>query len=214
MPPFPSLVVFSVKSHVCNTPSLTHPVLPSFLLFLVPSCLQSPSQSPSSSYLPLVLLSFFVFSSPIVPVSYSVPSFVWVFEVSLSQTFVAPFTFSLFVLLRCSSQHLLFTSRSPGTVWSVPFRSSAPSLGKLWPSFLVPQKPGYGTWLLPSPSIFSSVSRPRVASLILFLFVCIRNFGSPSSIFLRSKILDTEPLLPFLIPSLLPRTMLRLSPHC
>ena len=120
---------------------------------------------------------------------------------NLSQTLVAPFTFPNFFLLRCSvPASSFFTFSSPCMVWSVPFRSSAPRLGKLWPFFLVPQKPGY-----------VSLCR-RVASLILFLFVCIRNFGSPSSIFLRPKILDIEPLLPFLIPSLLPRTMLRLSP--
>ena len=132
---------------------------------------------------------------------------------SRTLTLVAPFAFPYFFLRRCSvPAPSCFTTRSPSMVCSVPFCSSNTKLGKLWPFFLVPQKPGYGTWLLPSPSIISSVSRPRVASLILFLFVCIRNFGSTSSIFLLSKILDIEPLPPFLIPSLLPRTMLRLSP--
>ena len=90
-------------------PSLTHPVLPSFLLFLVPSCLQSLSLFPFFSYLPCVLL-FFVSSFPIVPASYSVPSFVWVVEGSLSQAFVAPFTFSHFVLLRSSVPAFSFFS--------------------------------------------------------------------------------------------------------
>ena len=157
-------------------PSLTHPVLPSFLLFLVPSCLQSPSLSPSSSYLPLVLLSFFVFSFPIVPVSYSVPSFVWVFEVSLSQTFVAPFTFSHFVLLRSSVPAFSFFScRSPCMVWSVPFRSSALRLGKLW----LPSCPSK-TWI-----------RNLVTAVAFHLFLCLSSpcgFADPIPIRLYSKL--------------------------
>ena len=149
-------------------PSHSYPVLPSFLLFLVPSCLQSLFQRPFFSYLPLVLL-FFVSSFPIVPASYSVPSFVWVLEVSLSQTFVAPFTFSHFVLLRSSVPAFSFFScRSPCMVWSVPFRSLA---------------------LLPCPS--KTWIRNLVTAVAFHLFLCLSSpcgFADPIPFRMYSKL--------------------------
>ena len=98
---------------------------------------------------------------------------------------------------------------------SVPFCSSVSRLGKLWPFFLVPQKPGYGTWLLPSPSIISSVSRSPCGFADPFPFrvyetlkVQVLLFFAPkpgyrTCTFLPYPIFTSSDDAPFLSPSLL-----------